>query len=84
MTKARITEQRLIDAINLALRHDWPHKDCRCEVVALRKVECPERNWEVESTSMDGANLLHAEECELLMGRVLNELVGKYDVQWAI
>lgn len=82
MTKALITEQRLIDAINLALRHDWPHKDCHCEVSALRKVEYPERNWEVELTHMGGANLLRTEECERLLDRVLNELVGKYDVQW--
>lgn len=82
MTKALITEQRLIEAINLALRHDWPHKDCYCEVAALRKVEYPERNWEVEHTSMDGTNLLHTEECEILLERVLSELVEKYDVQW--
>lgn len=82
MTKALITEQRLIDAINLALRHDWPDKDCHCEISALRKVEYPERNWEVETTSVGGANLLHTEECERLLDRVLNELVGKYDVKW--
>lgn len=83
MTKSLITEQSLIDAINLALRHDWPHKDCHCEVSALRKANYPGRNWEVEFTSMGGANLLHTEECERLLGRVLNELVGKYEVQWA-
>lgn len=82
MTKALITEQRLIEAINLALRHDWPHKDCHCEIAALRKVEYPERNWEVEDTSISGVNLLHTEECECLLKRVLSELVGKYDVQW--
>ena len=82
MTKALITEQRLIDAINLALRHDWPHKDCHCEVSALSKVKYPERNWEVEQTSMGGSDLLHAEECERLLDRVLNELVVKYDVKW--
>ena len=43
MTKTLITEQRLIEAINLALRHDWPHKDCYCEVAALKKVEYPEK-----------------------------------------
>lgn len=82
MTKALITEQRLIEAINLALRHDWPHKDCHCEVVALRKVKYPERNWEVQVKSTGGANLLHTEECESLLEKVLSELVGKYDVQW--
>jgi hypothetical protein len=59
MTKALITEQRLIDVINLGLRRDWPHKNCHCEVLALRRVEYPERNWEVERTRMGGANLLH-------------------------
>jgi hypothetical protein len=83
MTKALITEQRLIEAINLALRHDWPHKDCHCEVAALRRVKYPERNWEVEHTNMGGTSLLHTEECERLLERVLNELIGKYDVQWA-
>lgn len=82
MAKALITEQHLIEVINLALRHDWPHKDCHCAVTALRKVEYPERNWEVETTNMGGANLLHTEECEHLLERVLSELVGKYDVQW--
>lgn len=82
MDKALITEQRLIEAINLALRHDWPHKDCHCQVLALRKVKYPERNWEVESTSTGGPNLLHAEDCQLLLERLLNELAGRYDVQW--
>ena len=82
MTKALITEQRLIDAINLALRHDWPHKDCHCEVAALTKVKYAERNWEVQEKSIGGANLLHTEECESLLEKVLSDLVGKYDVQW--
>ena len=82
MTKALITEQRLIDTINLALRRDWHHKDCHCEVSALRKVKYPKSNWKAELTNMGGANLLHTEECEHLLDRVLNELVKKYDVQW--
>ncbi len=82
MTKALITEQRLIEIINLALHHDWAHKDCQCEVAALRKVGYPERNWEVEVTSINGANLLYAQECEHLLEKVLGELIGKYDVQW--
>ena len=64
MTKTLIAEQRLVEVINLELRHDWPHKDCHCEVAALRRVKCPERNWEVERTSMGGVSLLHTEECE--------------------
>jgi hypothetical protein len=82
MTRALITEQRLIEAINLALLHDWPHKDCHCKVAALRKVEHPKRNWEVEVTSVGGANLLHTEKCERLLEKVLSELDGKYNVQW--
>lgn len=82
MTKALITKQHLIEAINLELRNDWPHKDGHCEVVALRKVELPERNWEVLEKSIVGSHLLHTEECERLLERVLSDLVGKYDVQW--
>ena len=82
MTKALITEQRFIDAINLTLRHDWPHNNSHCEVSALREVRYPDRNWEVELTSLGGANLLHTEECEQLLDKVINELVRKYNVQW--
>lgn len=83
MNKVLITEQLLIDAINLALRNDCQHKDCHCQVVALKKVEYPERNWEVERSTTGGSNLLHTEECQRILDRVLNELVARYDVQWA-
>ena len=82
MTKALITEQQLVDVINSALRNDWPLKDCHCEVAALKRVNFPERNWEVELTSMGGASLLHTEECERLLKRVSNDLVAEYDVHW--
>ena len=45
MPKALITESQLIDAINLALRKDWPHKDSHCQISGLRRVSLPERNW---------------------------------------
>lgn len=83
MAKLLITERRLVEAINLALRHDWPHKDCHCEVVSLRKVNYPERNWEVDSTTRGGVTLLHEAECQRFLDRVLNESVGKYDVDWS-
>ena len=82
LTKTLITEQHLIEEINLPLHHDWAHKDCHCEVAALRKVSYPERNWEVDVTSTNGANLLYTQECEHLLEIVLSGLAGKYDVQW--
>lgn len=80
--KALIPEQRLIDTINLALSKDWPHKDRSCRVLALKRVNLPERNWEVVSTTLGGSDLSHAAECQNTLDRVLNELVGKYDVHW--
>ena len=82
MPKALLTEQKLIAAINVALAHDWPHKDRPCRVEALRKVKLPDRNWVVDTYSTSGPNLAHVQDCEELSQRVLDELFPIYDVLW--
>ena len=80
--KALITAARLVDAINIGLQKDWKHKDHHCRVIGLKRVNYPERNWEVESYGTGGKDLMRSTECQQLLDRILNELVTKYDVIW--
>lgn len=82
MAKALLTEDQLISAINLALDHGWPHKNHACRVLGLKKVDLPERNWEVAISEIGGVDLLKSSECERKLKRVLDEVVPKYDVAW--
>ena len=82
MEKALITSQKLIDVINLALDHDWKHKDCYCRVDSLKKVVIGERNWELSTHSTGGHDLCRTDECTSLIQRVLSELATKYNVSW--
>jgi hypothetical protein len=82
MSKAQLTEQRLIEVINVALEYDWPHKDRPCRVDSLRKIKQPDRNWEVESYGTSGPDLGHVPDCDELRQQVLYELSQKYDVLW--
>lgn len=82
MAKTLIPEKELINAINVALRKDWPHKDRHCQVTALKKVSLPNRNWEVAMDSTGGMDFRYAAECDALRERALNALVQQYDVRW--
>lgn len=82
MLKAVITEKLLLDAINIALANDWPHKDRPCRVEALIKTTKPDRNWDVDIYSTSGPDLLHSTKCDEIRQHVLNELMPKYDVIW--
>lgn len=81
MAKALIAERQLLDAINIALKHDWRPRDGTCEVHALKKVARPDRNWEVDISGTSGSRL-SVPECDELLARVLDELTPKYDVLW--
>ena len=83
MAKDLLSEQRLLEVINIALEKDWAHKDCHCDVRSLRKINLPERNWEVAGFGTGGTTLLYTAECDELRQRVLEELVPKYDVLWS-
>lgn len=83
MAKDLLSEQQLLEVINVALAKDWTHKDCHCDVRNLRKINLPERNWEVAEVGTGGTTLLYTAECDALRQRVLDELVPKYDVLWS-
>lgn len=82
MVKALITEQKLMEAINLALAHDAPSNDKPCRVEAIQKAAFPDRNWEIVAFSTSGSDLLHAQDCDKLRQAILDELAPKYDVVW--
>lgn len=83
MSKALVTEQQLINAINMALANDWPYADRPCRVESLRKAEKTNLNWEIDTFSTSGTDLLsHALDCDGLRQRVLDELTLKYNVIW--
>lgn len=82
MNKAKITEEALLDAINLALENDWEHPNCHCRVEKLRQANRTSGNWEVDSVNYGGETLEHHSECDELRKRVLDELYPKYDVAW--
>lgn len=82
MPKAQLTEQRLIEVINVAFEHNWPHTDRPCRVEALREVTRPDRNWEVDTYSTSGSDLLHSPDCDDIRQRVLEALIPNYDVLW--
>ena len=87
MAKELLSEQQLLEVINVALEKDWAHKDCHCAVGSLRKINLPERNWEVAGFNTGGTTLLcpaeYTAECDALRQRVLEKLVPKYDVLWS-
>lgn len=82
MSKALLTEQQLINAINIALANDWPHADRPCRVESLRKATKINLNWEIDTFSTSGPDLSHTLDCDALRQRVLDELIPKYDVIW--
>jgi hypothetical protein len=82
MPKALVTEQQLINAINVALANDWPHADRPCRVESLRKTGKINLNWEIDTFSRSGTDLSHALDCDGLRQRVLDELTPKYNVIW--
>lgn len=82
MAKDLLSEQKLLEVINVALKKDWIHEDCHCDVRSLKRINTPERNWEIEVFGTGGTNLHHTAECDALRQRVLEELVRKYDVLW--
>lgn len=82
MEKTLLSERKLVDAINSALAKSWSHPERPCRVESLKKASRPDRNWEVDTDSTSGPDLLHAEECSTLRKRVLAELASKYDVLW--
>lgn len=80
MKKALLSERKLVDVINNALAKDWPHSEHPCRVESLKKTNRPSANWEVDTDSTSGPDLLHVAECNGLRKRVLEELASKYDV----
>lgn len=83
MAKDLLSEQQLLEVINAALAKDGVHKDCHCDVRSLRKINTPEKNWEVAVFGTGGTTLLYTAKCDALRWRVLEELVPKYDVLWS-
>ena len=83
MAKDLLSEHKLLEVINVALAKGWAHKDCHCDVRSLRKINLPERNWEVAESGVGGTTLRYTAECDALRQRVLEELVPKYDVLWS-
>ena len=82
MAKSLVPEKVLIEIINTALADRWPDKEHTCRVLTLKRVDLPERNWEVESFGSGGVDLLHTSDCDDLRQLVLEGLVRKYDVEW--
>lgn len=44
MAKSLVPERVLIEIINKALAERWPDKDHTCQVLALKRVDLPDRN----------------------------------------
>jgi len=87
LAKDLLSEQQLLEVINIALAKDWVHKDCHCSVGSLRKINHPERNWEAAGFNTGGITLRcpaeYTAKCDALRQRVLEEMVRKYDVLWS-
>lgn len=82
MDKQQVVERALLEIINAELAKSWPHRAHTCRVERLRRVSRSEGNWEVDTLSNGGPDLLLVGECDELRARVLAEVATKYNVRW--
>lgn len=82
MKQLDLEMDKLLELLNGALVRVRQGSGRTCRVELLRPATCRESNWEVDTLSFSGPDLLHMAECENRVKSVVRTFTRTHTVAW--